>query len=305
MNDHTTPNTDPAPDPNHPPEDDIEMNGGGYKKLWMLVVGFGGLAILTLALLLPALANAPAQNPELQNTTQVRRIAQSLVIYAGTNKEKMPGVNSKGYILQDDGTDNSLTGRSGHGGTVEARFWLLLDSNMFSGEYAISPAETKTVWTTGQVTSANYSYALLNIHSVKDTPPNDKTRPDQSGRAREWKQTISTQAVLIADRARIPGGHIGDNYDKIYSVHTSEDDAEWAGSVGRGDGSASFDYQDTQDTKYGAAPTIQADRLFSLDQDTAPHIDILTEPNSIWDDKSNALLGYTSVGYEDDDIASD
>jgi type II secretory pathway pseudopilin PulG len=298
MNTCVTPNRKPAPD-------DADPVGRGLVKLAMIASGYVFLATLTLSLLLPALGNAREQNRNKQNTTQVRGIVQSLITYASANKEKMPGTSSKGFILQDDGTENSLTGRSGHGATVEARFWLLLDNNSFSGEYLISPAETKTAWTTGQVASANYSYALLNIHSDGSALDSEKTRPDQIGRAREWKTTINTQAVLIADRARIPGGRIGDDYDKIYSVHTEEDSKTWAGSVGRGDGSASFHFVDALDTKYDGATRIENDRLFSLDQDSGRNIDVISNPDHTWDVRSNALLGYTSVGYEDGDIASD
>lgn len=293
--------------PNHKPEpDEADSVGRGLVKLAMIVSGYVFLAILTFSLLLPALGNARQQNPKKQNTTQVRGIVQSLITYASGNKEKMPGVDSKAFILPDDGTEKSLTGRSGHGATVEARFWLLLDNNSFSGEYLISPAETKTAWTTGQVTSANYSYALLNLHSDGGALDSEKTRPDQTGRAREWKTTINTMAVLVADRARIPDGRIGDDYDKIYSIHSEEDSKTWAGSVGRGDGSASFHFVDAHDTKYDGATLIKNDRLFSLDQDSSRNIDVLADPYATtWNDTANALLGYTAVGYEDDDIASD
>ncbi len=305
MNDQTVPNADQSSDHNQPSPEHANPIGGGLKKLAMIVGGYGLLAIFTFSLLLPALGNAGEQDSHKQNTTQVRDIVWSLVIYASANKERMPGTNTKGFILQDDGTENSLTGQSGHGATVEARFWLLLDNNSFSGEYLISPAETKTVWTTGQVTSASYSYALLNIHSNGSALDSEKTRPDQSGRAREWKTTINTQAVLVSDRARIPGGRIGDDYDKIYSIHTEEDSKAWAGSVGRGDGSTSFHFVDAHDTKHGSGTPIENDRLFSLDQDSRRNIDVISNPDHIWDVRSNALLGHTSVGYEDDDIASD
>ena len=68
--------------------------------------------------------------------------------------------------------------------------------------------------------------------------------------------------------------------------------------------SASFEHEDLQDTQYGAGPAIEADRLFALDQDSAPDIDKLKDLNATWDDTANALLGYTSVGYDNHDIAS-
>ena len=232
---------DPQPNQNQTPTDEhVQLNSKSFSKLITIIVATTLLVLLILAIILPAL-DFGKRGPHRQdpNTTQVRGLCQGMVIYANGNKERMPGLDSKGYIIYDDGNRfTSKTGASGNGATVEARFWIMLEDNIFSGDYIISPAETKTVWTTGKVTSANYSYAMLNIHDGMTIPvsDSDRVRPNQAGRAREWRISINTQAVLLADRARIPGGKIRNNYDKIYSIHTSEEDEEWAGSVGRGDG---------------------------------------------------------------------
>ncbi len=278
----------------------------GFTLIELLVVI--SIIALLIGILLPALGAARRAARQMKSTTQVRGIVQGLVTYAGGNKERMPGTTSKGFIIYDNGNANtSETGASGDGSTVEARFWLMLDQNAFTGEYAISPSETKTNWTTQEVTSDNYSFALLNIHDGATSPSSatDKIRPNQTGRAREWKQSINTQAVLIADRARVDTGSIGSNYDDIYSIHTTEDDAKWAGSVGRGDGSASFENEDALDTKYGSADNIEADRLFEDEQDTAnSELDVIGN-TATWQVNSNALLGYESWGYQDPDVASE
>lgn len=259
------------------------------------------LALVMLSVLLPTLSLARSDR-EKENTTHVRGITQGLIVCAQDYKGHMPGTDSKGNILPND---QQSTGLSGHGATVEARFWVLLDNNNISGEYAISPAETKTAWTTGKVSTDNYSYAMLNIHSNPELPEDKQTRPDQRGRAREWKDTINTQAVLVTDRARIKDGHIGEDYDRIYSLHSTEEQPGWIGSVGRGDGSAMFVLSDKQNTKYGSAVRISNDRLFAKEQDPAPNTDVLENPDFTWHNDANALLGYQSVGYEDNDIASD
>ncbi len=273
----------------------------GFTLIELLVVI--SIIALLIGILLPALGAARRAARQMKNTTQVRGICQGMVTYAGGNKERMPGTDSKGYIIYDD---YDKTGSSGDGSTVEARFWIMLDNNNFSGDYIISPAETKTVWTTDDVTTQNYSYAMLNIHNGQNSPTSatDKIRPSESGRAREWKQSINTQAVLLTDRGR-QGQSTA--YEDIYSIHTSEDDAEWAGSVGRGDGSASFEQDAAQDTKYGSFSNIEADRLFSRFDEGGNEYDVTSDTTVTWDEKSNALLGYQSWGYEEntDNVFSD
>jgi len=279
----------------------------GFTLIELLVVI--SIIALLIGILLPALGAARRAARQMKSTTQVRGIVQGMFTYASGNKERMPGTNSKGFIIFDNANVNtSDTGASGHGSTVEARFWIMLDENAFTGEYAISPSETKTNWTTQDVTTDNYSFALLNIHDgVTNPTATTNVRPSESGRNREWKQSVNTQAVLIGDRARHSTGTVSD-YDEIYSIHTTEDDEKWAGSVGRGDGSASFENESGLDTKYGSADSIEADRLFSRFDDGGTEFDV-TSNTVTWNESSNCLLGYAGNGYnetsnDDDSVAS-
>ncbi len=271
----------------------------GFTLIELLVVI--SIIALLIGILLPALGAARRAARQMKNTTQVRGIVQGMVTYASGNKERLPGINTKGFLIYDDGdVDTSDTGASGHSGTVEARFWLMLDNNNFSGDYIISPSETKEQWTEEDVETDHYSYALLNIHDDQTGPTSvtDKIRPSESGRAREWKQSINTQAVLISDRARLTTGDTDGDHDKIFSIHTSEDDEKWAGSIGRGDGSAGFESEIAQNTRYGSGGNIEADRLFTQEDATGNEFDV-TDTSITWDLKSNALMGYQGVGYNE------
>ncbi len=290
--------------PPQPANQPANPNPGRF-KLAKIIIGSTILLLIIIGVLLPALGAARRAARCMKTTSQARGITQGMFTYAGGNNEYLPGLNSNGYLIRDvDGDNDDRMPLTSHGGTVEGRFWLMLNNNNFSGDYIISPAETKIPWTTGEVTSANYSYAMLNIHSDGNALPDKQTRPDQTGRVSAWKQDINSRAVLLSTRARIPGGRISNRYEGIYSIHTKPN-KDWIGDIGFGDGSAQSATEDFIDTQYGNGPAIKADRLFAKDQDSDPEIDKLTDSNATWDDTANALLGYTSVGYEDPDIASD
>ena len=192
----------------------------GFTLIELLVVI--SIIALLIAILLPALGAARRTARRMQNSTQLRGIHQGLVTFANSNKNNFAGLNSKGGAL---GNSNANTGGSGDGNTVEARYWILLNGDYFTPEYAISPSETEAITDYKEdvdldVQADNYSYAFLELGEI--TNPGDT--PDSPGRVAEWKQTLNSQAIVVSDRT------LDDtNY---YSIHTENDGNEnWAGSV--------------------------------------------------------------------------
>ena len=211
---------------------------------------------LLIGILLPALSAARRTARQMQNSTQVRGIHSALVLFSQGNNTYYPGINTIG---------NVLTNTSG----VAIRFRELLDDNYFTGEYVISPSETKTALTQSNVpvTTNNYSYALLEM----------VTTGTSGNRANEWRDTSNSEAVVISDRAKL-----NNTTANVKSVHTNPATGtnEWRGSMGFNDNHVTFEATHNQvDTQYGDDSTTN-DNLFSESG------------------KSNALMIYAGSGVD-------
>ncbi|MBX2852877.1 MAG: prepilin-type N-terminal cleavage/methylation domain-containing protein [Phycisphaeraceae bacterium] len=212
----------------------------GFTLIELLVVI--SIIALLIAILLPALGAARRTARRMQNSTQLRGIHQGLVTFANSNKNNFSGLDSKGGVLVND---DSNTGSSGLGHTVEARYWVLLNGDYFTPEYSISPSETEAIDDYDEsvdldVQSDNYSYALLELGAAAaagDTP-------DSPGRVAEWKQTLNSQAIVVSDRTLD-----GTNF---YSIHTEDEgtSSQWAGSVLWNDNHVGYENSDEFETKF-------------------------------------------------------
>lgn len=191
--------------------------------------------MVIVAIILPMFGGSrPA--PRMQNSTQLRGIHQSLVIYGNSNKNYFPGLNELG---EDDRI------------SVEERFQILMEDGYISPFYAISPLETEMIqeWEEPYdpyehkltVTKDSYSYAMLQI-------------PEEGGRRDEWKQTLNSQAIVLSDR------NTGTRA-KPSSIHVQAGDP-WQGSVLWNDNHVGFEDTDVYETKYGDGELNEADRLF-------------------------------------------
>ncbi|MBN4061105.1 prepilin-type N-terminal cleavage/methylation domain-containing protein [bacterium AH-315-I18] len=196
---------------------------------------------LLIGILLPALGAARRTARQMQNSTQIRGIHTGLVLFSQGNNTYYPGINTIGTIVTYLGVNV--------GETVEFRFQELLDDNYFTGEYVISPSETKTRYD-GLVASIpstdNLSYALLELEA------------GASNRRNEWRDTSNSEAAVLSDRAKANG-------TGVKSVHTNPttNTNEWRGSVGFNDNHVTFEAtHDQLNLQYGDDSTTNDD-LFS------------------------------------------
>jgi len=191
---------------------------------------------LLIGILLPALGAARRTARQMQNSTQVRGIHSGLVLFAQGNNTYYPGIASNGT------TQNNLT---------SFKFQELLEDNYFTGEYIVSPSETKTEWASGLPTTDNYSYSFI-------------ATGEAGQRRNEWRETSNSEAVVVSDRA-IGNGSGG----AIKSVHTNPavNTNEWRGSVGFNDNHVQFESDQTIDSVKNGSSTITNDNLFGEQAD--------------------------------------
>ncbi|MBL4702162.1 MAG: prepilin-type N-terminal cleavage/methylation domain-containing protein [Phycisphaeraceae bacterium] len=205
---------------------------------------------LLIGILLPALGAARRTARQMQNSTQIRGIHTALVLFSQGNNTYYPGLTTKGKILAAAaiyaaGDQNTTADETG--AAVGLRFRELLEDNYFTGEYAVSPSETKTRWagSGNEVTALNLSYAMLQITTT-------------GKRDNEWRDTSNSEAVVLSDRAKTHAT------GKVKSVHTNPSGTtnEWRGSVGFNDNHVTFEAtHDQLNLQYGDS-SITADNLF-------------------------------------------
>jgi len=224
----------------------------------------GGVSILVaplmIAILLPALGASRRTARMMQNSTQLRAVHQGMITFGNSNKNRYPGLNSRGQFLIDS---ESTTGNSGDGSTPEARMWILLDGQFFTSEYAISPNETDTKITpyagSGAVKASDYSYALLGLETGGMTSDGKahEVNPNSAGRVAEWQANLSSQAAVIADR-----NTGSNNTASVQSVNTTTP-GEWRGSVVWNDNRVAVENSHVvPNTRYGSGQSNAQDNLF-------------------------------------------
>ena len=229
------------------------------------VVTVSIIIVLLVALLLPALQRGHRTHPTMQNSTQLRGIHQAMFTFAQSNKSGggdgfYPGLDAKGSTLAvadvipaidlrasadvpgyaAEPLDHVLRGEMNTTptqGLITRAFAELVAGDFIpagSAGYFINPRDEVKVEFEPDgdepFTAANISYTMLDLSRHEG-----EVYPLMT----EWKETINTQAVMLADRA------IGDGSDPATrsSVWTEPGSGEWRGSVVRNDGSTSFEVE--------------------------------------------------------------
>jgi len=244
----------------------------GFTLIELLVVI--SIIALLIGILLPALAAARRAARQIQNSTQVRGIMQSQVMYAQSNNGRFSGLAGDGGLEAAADVDGSDT----DGAHPETRMVLMLDGNYFNGAYAVSPSESgKTEWTTTgtPISTDHFSYAMLGLDI------DDDDAVDPGNRADEWSETLNTEAKVLGDR------NTGDDADGMASsIHTEQDQGDWRGSVASGDGSVAFETTQLLDTRFGDGVYFEDDNLFAEDADPSGS----TSGGAAWVYQDNAAL---------------
>ena len=209
----------------------------GFTLIELLVVI--AIIVLLIGLLLPALAKARERARHMQSAANVRGMHTALYSYADGNKDKYPGLGrpdtiQSGYTDVDWDLDQSPDVA---GNTVEARYFLMMGNNFFTGEGAISPFEVREKWSTQLVESRHYSYALLDI---------DDPSTLVAGRATEWRKTTNSLAPVISDRNVGPEDPTA---QEVQSVATNRP-GDWNGMIGWNDNHVDQSNTPVVKTKY-------------------------------------------------------
>jgi len=232
-------------------------NRQGFTLIELLVVI--SIIALLIGILLPALGAARRTARQMQSNTQVRGIHQSMVMFAQSNNSKFPGLTAAGLVKGNDANDKLTS--DGGGALLPVRYELMLDGNYFTGEYMLSPSETRTEWTTGAVDSRHYSFAMLKLSDADAGTTDSATTGSHAGRKTEWSETLNTEAVIMGDR-NTGEGLTTTAGSGLSSIHTDENSGDWRGSLAWGDNHTAFSTTHLVNTKYGSGPSITGDHLF-------------------------------------------
>jgi prepilin-type N-terminal cleavage/methylation domain-containing protein len=215
------------------------------KKAFTLIELLVVISIIALliGILLPALGSARKTARQMQNSTQLRGIHQSLVTFAQSNKNWFPGVLPT--ATADVNSTQSLRGSS---------IVRLSDEDFYADVYLISPGESDlaiiptnlsrttagTLGTAGEPAPGG-SFAVLEYTTAAAAGGALSTL----GRL-EWREALTTTAIVLSDRELTTATTVP------RSIWATQSNGQWTGSLCFNDNHVSFELDDNgYDGQYG------------------------------------------------------
>lgn len=255
--------------------------GTGFTLIELLVVI--SIIALLIGILLPALGAARQVARQMQSNTQLRGIHQAMIIFAQDNTS--PGSRVGWYPGQAPERGTAITPELGtitfnggvpHGGHPDTRFAMMLDRDLFSPDYLVSPLETDAdiVPFDASVTTdfdggsgPHFSYATLDTTWTGSGHLYRTHVVDGQGRRpMEWRATGNGQAIVLGDRVlgATPDYSSGD--PTHHSHVTREGSGQWQGGIAWNDNHVeTHDGVVVDQTKYDVASPFSDDNLFMDD----------------------------------------
>lgn len=251
---------------------------------------------LLIGILLPALGAARRTANQMKNSSQVRGIHQSMVIFAQNNNTYLPGLSNSGSPLASNDSSYGLitdtANKFGGGASFSGRYYILLNGSFVAGDLLINPQDVLVKWSNPNTmpTTDQFSYSLLRIGGSTNTTSFGGV--DSVNRVVEWRDNANSQAILISDRNSASAATSA-AVRSVWST-SSGTQADYKGTALWGDNHAEFLNASngrlgtlTLNTKYGSEINTD-DFLFASTGQTSANGKSAT---------SSALFGYTSANF--------